>query len=614
VNTPMVIPQPSDLENFIEFLFEGLEGYMYVVAKRPEHGDDCTDKLCKCWDQVFFEYPEQVPHAIRAINKFSPTTEIYLAPALFKSKQNAQKDNVKCTQVLWCDFDGNTPVDFDIPPSYIIRTSEPGHEHVYWKLDTPLMDVETIEDFNRRLTFKYAADNSGWDANQVLRPPYTTNHKRGSLSVTITKAQPDLSCNLSVFDDLAPAPEKSVDYSLWEKLDLPSLNDVIYRNRFGPDFKHLFEKQKAEVNDRSASLTNMAYICAEANLSDSEIYVVISHLADRWEKFKHHTPSSRARQLISIIEHTRIKYPHSNYNELDRVFEYSPKTLLETDIQVEWAIPNMLMKNGVMLLAGRSGIGKSQLSIQFMAHLAAGKDFLHYEVEKPQKIGFFSLEMGDMELKHLLQSMYPQWQQVFTPEELNLLNENLKLLPFGESLPLNSTHGQDILIQYLEAHQWDGIFVDSVGSAILGNISSSETVQAFTNFNDKVRKRYGCFLWYVHHFRKPASGTTHSGSQEDLFGDQYLTARATSVYTLTPAKSGLIRIRNPKNRHAAEESPYLIKRELGLTFSHQGIENEVPVTGVVEMLADNLTKTKKLTKAEQEKPENDFTPLPFMEP
>lgn len=577
MNNVVSIPSQNDLEAFIDFLYEGLEGYAYVVAKQPSDPDS--------WDQVFFEWPAQRNVMVKAINAYSPTQEIYIAPALFKSK-NGLKENVKVTNVIWTEFDGNTPDDFDIPPSMVVRSSEPGHEHVYWRLDEPLTDIASIEDYNRRVCYKYGADNSAWDANQVLRPPYTLNHKRGGLPVAVLVQESQVLYNLAIFDTLAPAPEKTVDYALWEKLDLPSLNDVIYSNKFGPDFKLQFEKTKEEVKDRSTSLTNVAFICAEAGLSDKEIYVVISHLADRWEKFKHHTPSSRAKQLISIIEHTRIKYPHSSFGDFDQVFEYSPKTLLETEISVDWLIPGMLMSSGVMVLAGPSGVGKTQLSMNFMFHLAMGKDFLTYKIEKPMKVGFISGEMGDIELKHFLQSMYPELVKTCTEEEINLLNANLKLIPFGEALPLNVSRGQDVMVNYLEDNDWDIVFVDSIGTSIMGNINDMSTVQPWTNFNDKIRKRYGVALWYIHHFRKPAPGQKSYGGQEDLYGDQYITARATSVYTLTKAKNGLLKIRNPKQRHAKEESDYLVSRNDALIFKFEGLDN-------METVAEKIVKDMK---------------------
>lgn len=596
MNNVVKVPKPDELSDFIQFLFEGLEdqGYMYVVAKEPENKDS--------WDQVFFEYPAQVPNALQAINTYSKTHDIYIAPVLYNS-HDAKKEHVKVTQVVWCDMDGNAPTAYDIPPSLVIRSSEPGHEHVYWKLDTPLYDVQKIEDCNRRLCFKYGADLSGWDATQVLRPPYTINHKRQGAPVTIIEQTPNLALNLSVFEALAAAPEKTVDYSLWEKIDLPTLEDVIYRNKFGPDFRMVFEKQKSEVMDRSASLTQMAFICAEAGLNDPEIYVIISHLADRWEKFSHHTASNRAKQLISIIEHARIKYPHSNFDASSTVFAYTPKTLFNADIQVDWAIEGLLMKKGSMLLAGPGGIGKSQISMQFMFHCAVGRDFLHYKIPKPARVGMFSLEMGDVEVKSLINTMYPRLVETFTPEELELLEQNCTILPFGEALPLNTTAGQHVIAAYQEEYKWEGIFIDSVGSAVLGNVNSSEVIQGLTNFNDRFRNRNDCFLWYVHHMRKAQPGSTNYGSGDDVYGDVYLSNRATSVYTMTRNKSGLIRVRNTKNRHAETEDPYLIRRELGLTFSHQGVENAVP---------DPLESIVK--KATQDtSPSVDLSPKPFIE-
>lgn len=596
MNNVVMIPQPNELREFMDFLFEGLEGFMYVVAKQPDDPDS--------WDQVFYEYPAQVDLACRAISHYTTTQEIYIAPALFKSK-NAQKENVKVTNVTWCDFDGNTPSEFDIPPSLVVRSSEPGHEHVYWKLDTPLQDVEQIDDYNRRLCYKYGADNSGWDANQVLRPPTTLNHKRNRLGVgTIYRS--NTSINKAIFDDLAPAPEKTVDYALWTKVSLPSINDVIYANRLPPTFRAVFEKPANEVLDRSASLTNMAFICAEANLSDTEIYVVLDHLATRWEKFKHHTPSSRARQLIGIIEHARIKYPLNAFAELDQVFEYSPLQLLQTDIQIEWAIEDLLIKNGSLLLAGPGGVGKSRFSLQFMFHLAMGKDFLHYSIPKPQKTIFFSLEMGDLELKHMLSSMYPGLQEKYSEAELLLLNQNLKLLPFGEALPLNTQQGQDVMLDYLERYQPDGVFVDSVGSAILGSINEQSNVQGLVNFNDKIRKRYNCFLWYIHHMRKQSPGVKGYGGGDDIYGDIYLTNRATSVYTLTKAKDNNLRVRNTKQRHAFEEDPYLIRRtgDSSFEFVKNETEDDTPV-------GNNLIKGLILGPKDPLSPENDQSPNLF---
>lgn len=236
-----------------------------------------------------------------------------------------------------------------------------------------------------------------------------------------------------------------------------------------------------------------------------------------------------------------------------------------------------------------------------MFHLAAGKNFLHYTIPKPQKINFFSLEMGDIELKHLLSTTYAtKMIEIFTPEEIILVNQNLKLLPFGESLPLNTQQGQDVFIEYMERDRPDGVFVDSVGSAVLGSINDGSNVQNLTNFNDKVRKRYNCFLWYIHHMRKQSQGNKSYGSGDDVYGDVYLTNRATSVYTMSNAKDGLIRVRNTKQRHSIKEDPYLLERVLNGSFEYKGSETHVP--DALENIKQKITGGSKLSPEHDESP------------
>ena len=154
----------------------------------------------------------------------------------------------------------------------------------------------------------------------------------------------------------------------------------------------------------------------------------------------------------------------------------------------------------------------------------------------------------------------------FTATERELLQENFDVIPHGEPWALNTPNGQAVLEAFVEARGWEGVFIDSIGSAIIGNINSSEVVQSLTNFNDRLRKKFGCFLWYIHHTRKAAPGHTTSG-QDDIYGDMYLNARASSSYLVLPAKDNKIRVRNTKQRLAKKEDDYLLDRNDNLQFS-----------------------------------------------
>jgi hypothetical protein len=109
------------------------------------------------------------------------TANVFYCPALFNAA-NPAKENVMGSWVLWVDFDGNAPVDWEgiaVPePTMRIQSSIPLHEHCYWRLNEFIDDYHVIDDRNRALAYTLHADTSGWDADQILRPIHTTNHKR----------------------------------------------------------------------------------------------------------------------------------------------------------------------------------------------------------------------------------------------------------------------------------------------------------------------------------------------------------------------------------------------------------------------------------------------------
>lgn len=136
----------------------------------------------KQWVKFMFAWPRQKQAVIRHVLKHNAQEcDVYFSPALF-SAATPIKENVMGSRFLWVDFDGNAPESWEglvVPePTLIIQSSIPGHEHCYWRLDEFLFDREVLEERNASLAYHLEADTSGWDADQVLRPPYTMNYKR----------------------------------------------------------------------------------------------------------------------------------------------------------------------------------------------------------------------------------------------------------------------------------------------------------------------------------------------------------------------------------------------------------------------------------------------------
>ena len=154
----------------------------------PTKTSDDTER--GSWVSYMFQWPRQRRGIVRHVLKWNatPSVDVFYCPALF-SVASPKRDAVLGSWVFWVDFDGNAPETWDPaadipPPTLRIQSSIPGHEHVYWRLSEFLADSSLLEERNRSLAYALHADTSGWDADQILRPPFTINRKR-DVEVTV---------------------------------------------------------------------------------------------------------------------------------------------------------------------------------------------------------------------------------------------------------------------------------------------------------------------------------------------------------------------------------------------------------------------------------------------
>ena len=165
-------PISAELGEFFDYHWHDTKAYVYLPV---EHEG--------AWVSYMFSWPRQRAAVIRHVLKWSAIkANVFFSPALY-SVARPLKENVLGAWVLWVDFDGNAPITWEgvgVPePTLRVQSSIPLHEHCYWQLDKFLADIPTLEDRNRAIAYTLNADTSGWDADQILRPIHTTNHKRG---------------------------------------------------------------------------------------------------------------------------------------------------------------------------------------------------------------------------------------------------------------------------------------------------------------------------------------------------------------------------------------------------------------------------------------------------
>lgn len=560
--TLTVVKTVPKSEQFFDLLYKEEPGFVYVALKEPKSG---------MWQQEFFDWPSEKESLLDFIQRNHNKQEVYFAPALF-SRKEAKKDAVKGSHCFWVEFDGTIPDDTEgIPePSIKIQSSIDGHEHWYWLLDEFITSIPVIEESNRKLTYTLGSDVSGWDANQVLRPPGTTNHKREK---TVICLRLNHSTQLLDFTaDLQPAPIK-LDEPPPE--EIPSVEDVIAKIAVPKNLWNLFRKGVPQ-GSRSDGLMALGYGFAELkpNLSTEELLSVLLNADNRWGKFSQRT--DQLTRLLDIIVKARIKYPVDvELGEIEEVFEF-PKfgftSFTQTEITIDWIWKGWLHKQGYFLLTGPSGVGKSQFALNFAEKAVLQQSFLQEEMERPLRIGFLSLEMGHVELKHFIDLQ----SQGFTTEELEVLEKNLRLYPVGEPLYLTRDQNKVFVEELIGDEQLDGLIIDSLGSVTSTSLTSEEEVKNLMDWNDRLRKRMNCFTMFIHHHRKASGDNRKPNKLSDVYGSQYITARTTTTLTLWETAKGLTAI-PLKIRLRQRPDAFMIERDENLHFTKS--EKSIMIVG-----------------------------------
>lgn len=596
---PLVDPT-AELNKFFSIIWGENEGFVYLPTKDAE-----TQK----WKKVFFEWPKHREFVVQhVLSETATKKEVYFAPAIFK-ETDPHKTSVKGSQVVWIDYDGKaperpsealtpsdgteTPTDPQRPgdgadgpgsgipePAVVVQSSLPGHEHAYWVLDEFVEDISFIDNTNRALAYKLGADTSGWDANQILRPPFTHNYKRDK-PVTIKEFERGRTYAKSEFSQL-PAPEQVVSSTL-DTDNLPALDSVIAKYYWPEEYFDLFKRSNIEQGQRSSALMRMAYFCCEAGMSDGEAYAVIENADSRWGKFKDR--SDRRQRLLDCLNVARIKHPHALGDstfagllgapvEVAKKLVYGFEELLNSEFKIEWAIEGLLEMQGIGMVTALPSVGKTQFTLRLAIACALGKAFLWYKPTKKMKVTFFSLEMNHPAIKSFIQTM----AQSLDADDIRVLDQNLKIVPLGESLPLDTQEGRAFFENVLQENKPDGVFIDSMGKVTYSELTEEKKIKELNGYYAKIRAAHGCFLWFIHHNRKPNGDNKKPKSLADLYGNQYIAAEASVVLNLWAEEDGGIEVSAIKTRLMAIPKPYKIKRTNNLEFY---ISEEAP-TALVE--------------------------------
>lgn len=359
--------------------------------------------------------------------------------------------------------------------------------------------------------------------------------------------------------------------------EMPPLDEVRTLAKWTPELLEKFNRKPEDFNgppkrDRSAAMSELAYMGAELGWSDGQIATVLYDADDRWGKYKNR--HDRDRRIVDFINRARQKH---GYNALENVdltkmiqsanqtavimgeskLVYGYQEFVDADFHIDWILDGLLAQGGFGLITGYPGTGKTQLSIAAAAHLALGeKKFLKWDNKAgSKKVLFLSLEMSAAPLNHFMGTIGKAY------EDKNSLNRNFLVAPFGMPIHLDAQEGQVFFDQIMNEHMPDVIVIDSLQKISSKELTDEQAVKNLIHYLSMVRNKYQCAMIMIHHNRKkPNDGQKKGVELSDIYGSTYITTDVDFALSLKVIEGNLLQVDTLKNRLGPTYDPFQITR------------------------------------------------------
>jgi len=550
------------MSEFFDKLFGDSQGYVCVELFRnsqPVQGG-----------RKWVQWPNQ-KSKLDSLSKSADRGDLYFRPVLF-DKRSVDRAAVVGSHVAWADVD--SAGSHGLGASLVVASGTPGHCHAYWLSDRLLGASET-ESWNYLNCLLHGADKGGWDITQLLRVPNTLNHKTDPpTNVSLVE------CN----DNRFPLPDEAVGIRVphYNKPDiLPNANTVLESNALSERTTALLSNTP-EQGHRSSALFELACLLSEDGLSANDAYVILDSVDQQWGKFTGRFDRdqrlgeciARAYQkTLVLLDDEPDKPVVSTIPESRGLQPIGWRSLAKNLPEVKWLIKDVLRDSGMLMLAGASGVGKSQLSIGMCARLVLGAaEWAGLPITTggvQQKILYLSLEMDQHGVKYTTDHM----SQVLNEESLVLLEENLVFHATLESYKLdNTSRGKGSARSELEAYfkeqpGFTGLVVDTLGSATSKGLMDEVNVRSTIDWLKHLRGTYGLWITLLAHPRKEGNDSKRKElTIDDIYGSQLQQADLDSAFILSKVQGqqGFLKLQNVKTRFGPDGHGVILRRNSNL--------------------------------------------------
>lgn len=234
----------------------------------------------------------------------------------------------------------------------------------------------------------------------------------------------------------------------------------------------------------------------------------------------------------------------------------------------------LMVRDGLSILVGHSGLGKTFLALQLMRSLAEGSKFLDSYYTRPTgtRVGFLELEMPDVSIKQRLSPIRGPW----------LERTSILCMP-GWPVDIVERDTQDEIIRWCRREKIEVLIMDPMND--FHNLDENKGVDmgVLMKALHRIRVRAGVSILILHHVTKTDSKefkqselTPRTTVMQMVRGSGKLNNAPDTVIGLLEAPGGRVRLVWAKTRHAQGISEeYLVRDQDGYFRIGESIQASV---------------------------------------
>lgn len=454
---------------------------------------------------------------------------------------NTAQVHYPAQRVVWvdCDDSFDRTILEGLKPSYLWETS-PGHLQAVWLLTDEIPVSEFHKDgFVGMLIQATGADKSGVDVSQLLRVPGTWHHKKKPFQGRVLAAPGTRYTRAMLLTRVA----RTLGFS-------PQLaSELGAEDPYG---------------DRSKLLWKFSRNASELGLPQDLTFKLIK--ACKWNKWQDNPDRLKEdiERAYGAAPDTVIKDPeqqqaleHHSEREDEPVDAWSMSTVFDFGPvlrePLKWVLPNIIPEAGCGLIVAAPKVGKTRIAIEVALGLATARSPLGISTQKPQAVGFFSLEDGEYLFADRLASGMSQgraeyhWDGHIRKQRDDLVwypPKPMPLLTNFAQVDLSDPLDQQRLYETILKFNLKLVIIDTLSMAIgKGNVSDQKEMYAVLKPVKEIAKATGCAVLFIHHTRKRVFEKGES-IQESILGATALHAWSDFIMSLAAPEedSDLLRL------------------------------------------------------------------------